>query len=71
MYVCLCKGVSNRTIRSCLDDGARSLEEVGRRCGAGTACGSCRLDIDGMLRDARAARAGNSCARSSEQLAAK
>ncbi|MDP2306995.1 MAG: (2Fe-2S)-binding protein [Pseudomonadota bacterium] len=53
MYVCLCKGVSNRTIRRCVDEGARSVEDVGRSCGAGTACGSCRLDIDGMLRDAR------------------
>lgn len=57
MYVCLCKGVSNRTIRRCVDEGARTLEDVGGRCGAGTVCGSCRADIVGMLEDARAARA--------------
>jgi bacterioferritin-associated ferredoxin len=75
MYVCLCKGVSNRTIRRSIDEGARSLDDVGRKCGAGTACGSCRMDIVGMLEDARDARAARACEAAgggaSEHLAAK
>lgn len=56
MYVCLCKGVSNRVIRRCVEEGARTVEDVGRSCGAGTVCGSCHMDIVGMLEDARQAR---------------
>ena len=47
MYVCLCKGVSDRTVRACIRDGATTVGEVGAGCGAGTDCGSCR----GMIRD--------------------
>lgn len=52
MYVCLCKGVSARTIRRHAEEGARCVEEIGRRCGAGTVCGTCRPDICGLLTDA-------------------
>ena len=70
MYVCLCKGISNRSIRRLVEEGARSVDEIGARCGAGTSCGTCRLDIEGMLKDARSASA---CERGggSEPLAAK
>jgi bacterioferritin-associated ferredoxin len=47
MYVCLCKGVSDRTVKACIREGADTVSEVGRACGAGTDCGSCR----GMIRD--------------------
>jgi bacterioferritin-associated ferredoxin len=47
MYVCLCKGVSERTVKSCIREGARTLKQVGMACGAGTDCGACR----GVLRD--------------------
>ncbi len=70
MYVCLCKGVSHRTIRRCIDEGARSIDEVGRRCGAGTSCGACRPDIGGMLADASRA-CEDELKESAEQLAAK
>ena len=51
MYVCLCKAVNDRTIRSCIKGGARSVHDVGRACGAGTDCGSCRGMIREMLED--------------------
>ena len=51
MYVCLCKGISNRTIRSCVGEGARTVDDVGRRSGAGTACGTCKPDIEQLVRD--------------------
>jgi bacterioferritin-associated ferredoxin len=59
MIVCLCRGVSDRQIVEAVHDGARSLDDVARRCdGAGTDCGSCRADIAGHLgccRDEQAA----------------
>ena len=47
MYVCLCKGVSERSVRACIRAGASTVPEVGKGCGAGTDCGACR----GMIRD--------------------
>lgn len=47
MYVCLCKGVSDRAVRTCIRSGASTVHQVGLACGAGTDCGSCR----GMIRE--------------------
>ncbi|MBK7537256.1 MAG: (2Fe-2S)-binding protein [Myxococcales bacterium] len=41
MLVCLCHPASCRDIDAVIDDGARSVEDIGRRCGAGTGCGAC------------------------------
>lgn len=54
MIVCHCFGVSDREIRRCARDGARSLNEVGRACAAGTGCGGCRPEIAGILDSERA-----------------
>ncbi len=51
MIVCLCKGVSCGTIRRTIDDGASDVEAVGRACGAGTDCGSCKGEIEELLQD--------------------
>lgn len=66
MYVCLCKGVTDRTIRRHAEAGARTVDEIGRRCGAGTSCGSCKPDIARLLVEAEEARA-----EAEAQLAAK
>ena len=49
MYVCICAGVPDVEIRSCIARGARTVEEVGDACGAGTGCGSCHSRIDVFL----------------------
>lgn len=49
MIVCLCKGVSCGTLRRAIADGAQSLEEIGRACGAGTDCGGCQNTIEDIL----------------------
>jgi bacterioferritin-associated ferredoxin len=60
MIVCLCHPTSDRDVDSIIDDGARSVEEIGRRCGAGTGCGTCvdelrdRLAAKGCARDCAA-----------------
>ena len=41
MYVCLCKSVSDRTIRQAVEEGARSWREVREQTGCGTQCGKC------------------------------
>jgi bacterioferritin-associated ferredoxin len=41
MIVCLCHPTSDRELDSIIDDGARTVEEISQRCGAGTGCGAC------------------------------
>ncbi len=41
-------------IRSCIARGARTIEDVGDACGAGTGCGSCHDHIDVFLAAAHA-----------------
>ena len=41
MIVCHCHGVTDREIRACVQQGARTCGDVGNECGAGTGCGGC------------------------------
>ena len=41
MIVCHCHGVTDREIRACVQQGARTHGDVGDVCGAGTGCGGC------------------------------
>jgi bacterioferritin-associated ferredoxin len=41
MIVCLCRGVRERTVRATLAEGASTVAEIRRACGAGTECGAC------------------------------
>ncbi len=49
MIVCLCKGVTDRTIRTLVREGACSIRDVGRACDAGRTCGGCRPTIDQLV----------------------
>jgi bacterioferritin-associated ferredoxin len=59
MIVCLCYPASDREIDAVIDDGARSVEDIGRKCGAGTGCGTCV----GELRERLVSRGANGCGR--------
>ncbi|HEU0032461.1 MAG TPA: (2Fe-2S)-binding protein [Kofleriaceae bacterium] len=59
MLVCICHPTSDRDLEAVIDDGARTVQEIGRRCGAGTGCGAC---VD-ELRDRLAAKGVNACSR--------
>nr|HEX4317004.1 (2Fe-2S)-binding protein [Kofleriaceae bacterium] len=59
VIVCMCFPASERDIDAMIDDGARSLSEIGERCGAGTGCGSCV----GELRERLATKGANGCSR--------
>jgi bacterioferritin-associated ferredoxin len=39
MYVCHCRGVTDRTINAAIASGAGTVEQIARRCGAGADCG--------------------------------
>lgn len=49
MIVCLCKRATDRDISDAIDGGARTVDEVGEACGAGTGCGCCREFIHDQL----------------------
>lgn len=59
MIVCFCHPTSDRDVDAIIDDGARTVEDIGRRCGAGTGCGTCVED----LRDRLAAKGCSGCPR--------
>lgn len=50
MIVCLCKGVSCRTIDAEVDRGARTVGSVAKACQAGTSCGMCVGQIKDLIR---------------------
>jgi bacterioferritin-associated ferredoxin len=41
VYVCHCRGVSDQVVQAAVEAGDRTIEELGRSCGAGTDCGGC------------------------------
>ena len=41
MYVCICKGITDREIRQAVDDGADSFKKVRNALGVSTQCGKC------------------------------
>jgi bacterioferritin-associated ferredoxin len=45
MIVCLCHPATERDVESCIREGARSVDDIGDMCGAGTGCGACRDDL--------------------------
>lgn len=51
MYVCICAGASESEVRSAIAAGARTVDDIGDRCAAGTGCGSCLDRLDAMLEE--------------------
>jgi bacterioferritin-associated ferredoxin len=49
MYICLCHGVNEATIREAVLDGARTVRELGFQTGCGTQCGSCVSSVQALL----------------------
>ncbi len=47
--LCACFGVPEKVVRKTIDDGALSVEMVGRACRAGTNCGSCLPEIRKLM----------------------
>ena len=51
MWVCHCKSVTDRQIRTAIDAGARTPVEIGSFCRAGTGCGGCIPEVCRLLDD--------------------
>src|SRR4051794_4014968 len=49
MILCSCRGVNDRVVRTAIEAGARTVEEVGERCRAGSRCGGCRPALQEIL----------------------
>ncbi|MBL6699674.1 MAG: (2Fe-2S)-binding protein [Luminiphilus sp.] len=52
MYICICKGVTERAIREQVFAGARSVDEVSRRTGCSTQCGKCLMRAERVVSEA-------------------
>lgn len=50
MIVCLCKGVSSRTIDAEVERGVRTVGGIAKACQAGTSCGMCVGQIRDLIR---------------------
>jgi bacterioferritin-associated ferredoxin len=61
MILCLCRGISDRTVRLTVVTGATSVDAVAAICGAGTDCGSCRHAIQDLVDDTLAECESNAC----------
>ena len=56
MMVCHCNGVSDRSIRQAVRNGATTESEVASACGAGSRCGGCRRTVSELIRNERTHR---------------
>lgn len=51
MYVCICHGVNETTIREAVRQGSRTLRELSFQTGCGTQCGSCVEQVRALLHE--------------------
>lgn len=49
MIVCLCKAVSERTLREAIRAGARTIADLQKATQASTDCGTCAEHLDDLL----------------------
>jgi len=49
VYICICHGITDHQIRSCVQDGARTFCELQGQLGVATQCGSCRSSAMDIL----------------------
>lgn len=51
MYVCICKGITDKNIRSAVMDGAGSYREVREQLGLASDCGQCACEAKAIVRE--------------------
>lgn len=49
MYVCSCRGTTDRDVDRAIAGGAATVEEIGVACGAGQVCGGCWPTLERLL----------------------
>ena len=53
MYACVCFCITEEEIHEEISSGARTEQELGERCGAGTSCGTCVERLGCLIDEAR------------------
>jgi bacterioferritin-associated ferredoxin len=51
MYVCLCKGITDRQIKAAINDGAQSLGQLRKALGVASQCGKCSVTTREILQE--------------------
>jgi len=59
MYVCLCHGINESTLRDAVQKGSRTLRELSFQTGCGTQCGSCVPQVRELLSETLATSQAN------------
>jgi bacterioferritin-associated ferredoxin len=49
MYICLCRGVTDRQIKAAIDDGAQTLSHLRKNLGVAGQCGKCACSAQELL----------------------
>lgn len=71
MYICLCHGITDKQIRTCVvEAGARTLCDLSGQLGVATQCGSCADSACEVLLEVLAAAARSTDSAPSSALAA-
>lgn len=60
MIVCICRGVSDREVRSAIDGGATCVRQLEARC-IGDRCGMCTGDLREMIEEQTARSGAPAC----------
>jgi len=51
MYVCVCKGITDRQIKAAIDNGANSIGQLRKALGVASQCGKCSALTREILQD--------------------
>lgn len=51
MFVCLCHGISDRSIREIIRSGASNIRSLQKKCKAGGRCGTCLYELKAIIRE--------------------
>ena len=65
MYICICRAVTDRQLKTAIEGGACTRKELAECLGVGRVCGKCNADVKAMLDGAGCRRAGGCGASSS------
>ena len=57
MYICICNGITDGEIRSCVQQGACCMQDLQRELGVATQCGRCESYARELLPQDEAAQA--------------
>jgi bacterioferritin-associated ferredoxin len=52
MFVCLCTGVTSKTVTDLVAAGASTSKQIADACGAGADCGRCRRTVRAIIESA-------------------